>query len=97
MIDDTSFEVEIVDFGSGKPLWLMILSPNGPLETVRKRVEKKLENSSFLFVNINGIELDEEDRTIGHSLIDGNKLYIRKGDSKASHESEMVKGISQPP
>ena len=97
MIDDTSIEVEIVDFGSGKPLWLMILSPNAPLDSVRKRVEKKLQNSSFVFVNKGGIELDEEDRTIGHSLIDGNKLYVRKGDSKASHESAMVKGISQPP
>ena len=50
-MEDTSRDVRIVNYKESKTILLMILSLNTPFETVRKRVESKLNTNDFFFVN----------------------------------------------
>lgn len=38
MIDDTSLDIEIVDFEHKKTIWMMILNLNAPLSSLRKKI-----------------------------------------------------------
>jgi hypothetical protein len=58
-MEDTSRDVEIVNYQETKTILFMILSLNTPFETVRKRIENKLHTDEFFFVNEQGVELDE--------------------------------------
>lgn len=82
MIDDTSLDIEIVDFEHKKTIWMMILNLNAPLSSLRKKIQRKLKGEDFIFVNIKGIELDEEDRNVGQTLIEGQKIYIIRTHKK---------------